>query len=150
MNTDSIEIAEFDSLKHRKQVVALWQDVFDYGAAHNSPDLVIDKKMAAEDGLFLVAISRQTVVGTVMTGYDGHRGWIYSVAVLPTHRKKGIGSALLAFAERRLSSLDCVKINLQIMAGNEVVQRFYQANGYSTEKRISMGKRLNENIDDDG
>lgn len=147
MNTDAIEIVEFDNVKHRKQVVALWQEVFGYEAAHNSPELVIDKKVAVRDGLFFVAIGRQVVVGTVMAGYDGHRGWIYSMAVHPTHRKKGIGSALLACAERKLSSLGCLKINLQIVEGNEAVQRFYQANGYLTEKRISMGKRLNENIE---
>ena len=146
MNNDSIKIVEFDNLKHRKQVVALWHDVFDYGAAHNSPELAIDKKIAAGDGLFFVAISQQIVVGTVMAGYDGHRGWIYSMAVLPIHRKRRIGSALLTFAEKKLSSLGCMKINLQIMDGNDAVQRFYQTNGYLTEKRISMGKLLKENI----
>ncbi|KKK58906.1 hypothetical protein LCGC14_3039730, partial [marine sediment metagenome] len=62
-------------------------------------------------------------------------------------QKKGIGSTLLAFAEEKLSSLGCMKINLQIMDGNDAVQQFYKANGYLTEKRISMGKRLNENIE---
>ncbi|MHC4740499.1 MAG: GNAT family acetyltransferase [Planctomycetota bacterium] len=147
-NTGSVEIVEFDNSKHRKQVGALWQDIFGYEAAHNSPELVIDRKIAAEDGLFFVAMSRQIVVGTVMAGYDGHRGWIYSLAVHPNHRKKGIGSALLAFAEKTLSSLGCMKINLQIMEGNEAVQRFYQTKGYSAEKRISMGKQLNDNIED--
>ena len=147
INTGSIKIVEFDNLKHRKQVVALWQDVFGYEAAHNSPELVIDKKIAVEDGLFFVVIRRQIVVGTVMAGYDGHRGWIYSIAVHPTHQRKGIGSALLAFAEKELSSVGCVKINLQIIDGNEGVQRFYQAKGYLAEKRISMGKRLDDNIE---
>ncbi len=146
MNVQSVEIIEFEDLKHRQQVVALWLDVLGYAATHNSPDLAIDKKIATDDGLFFVAVSQQTVVGTIMAGYDGHRGWIYSMAVLPAHRSKGIGSALLAFAERKLSDLGCVKINLQIMEGNEGAQSFYQAYGYSAEKRISMGKRLNENI----
>ena len=148
MNTDSIKSVEFDNLRHRKQVVKLWQDVFGYGRGRHCPELAIDKKMAAKDGLFFVAINQQIVVGTIMAGYDGHRGWIYSLAVLPTHRKKGVGSALLTFAEKRLSSLGCMKINLQVGDGNETVQRFYQANGYLTEKRISMGKLLKENIED--
>ena len=147
MSANSIKIVEFDNLKHRKQVVELWQDVFGYEAAHNSPELVIDKKIAAKDRLLFIAINQQIVVGTVMAGYDGHRGWIYSIAVLPSYQKKGIGSALLAFAEKKLSLLGCMKINLQIMDGNNAVQEFYQANGYLTEKRISMGKRLKENIE---
>ncbi len=144
MQTESIEIIEFDNAKHRSEVVELWQDVFGYSAAHNAPNLAIDKKFAAGDGLFFVALNAQAVVGTVMAGYDGHRGWIYSLAVVPEYRNKGIGSALMGHAERKLSSLGCLKVNLQIMDGNEPVQQFYQANGYQIERRISMGKLLNE------
>ena len=115
-----------------------------YGSSHNSPELAIDKKNQQEMGY-----SSWPSVGKllqVMAGYDGHRGWIYSMAVLPIYQKKGIGSALLIFAEKTLSSLGCMKINLQIMVGNDAVQRFYQANGYLPEKRISMGKLLKGNI----
>ena len=147
MTADSIDITEFDNLQHREQVAALWRDIFGYDTAHNSPELVIDRKCAVDNGLFFVAVRKQDVVGTVMAGYDGHRGWIYSLAVHPAHRMQGIGSALLALAERRLSSLGCLKINLQILEGNETVQRFYEANGYAAERRVSMGKRLVENIE---
>ncbi len=137
-----MEIIEFESSEHRKQVVDLWQEVFGYEADHNSPELVIDKKVTFNDGLFFVAINQQQIVGTVMAGYDGHRGWIYSIAVQPSYQKQGIGSELLSFVQDKLSSLGCLKVNLQIMEGNEKVQRFYQANGYTVEKRVSMGKRL--------
>ena len=146
-NNDSIEIVEFDNQKHRDQVTALWRNVFGYKDKRNNPKLAIDKKVAIGDGLFFVAITNELVVGTVMAGYDGHRGWIYSMAVDPQYQKKGIGSALLAYAESHLSSLGCVKINLQILNGNKTVQNFYQANGYLIEKRISMGKQLIENIE---
>jgi ribosomal protein S18 acetylase RimI-like enzyme len=148
MQADSVKIVEFDNQKHREQVIALWQEVFGYESEHNNPEIVIDKKIAAEDGLFFAAVSGQVVVGTIMAGYDGHRGWIYSMAIDPKHQKKGIGSALLSFAEKKLSSLGCMKINMQIMEGNEAVEHFYLANGYKTEKRISMSKRLHENIED--
>jgi ribosomal protein S18 acetylase RimI-like enzyme len=139
-------ILPFDDLLHRAQVVALWKSVFGYEAPHNAPEVSIAKKLAVGDGLFFVAIDGHDVVGTVMAGYDGHRGWIYSMAVHPDWRKKGIGSALLGHAEARLSALGCVKINLQIIEGNESVQTFYSAHGYMKEKRISMGKKLPENI----
>jgi ribosomal protein S18 acetylase RimI-like enzyme len=135
----------FDNRLHRDQVI-LWKEVFGYEADHNAPRLVIDKKFEFGDGLFFIALKNKAVVGTIMAGYDGHRGWIYSIAVSPNHQKQGIGSSLLSFAERKLSELGCMKINLQIMAGNEVVENFYLANGYKTEKRISKGKRLPENI----
>ena len=139
-------ITTFDNRLHRDQVITLWKEVFGYEADHNEPQIVIDKKLEFGDGLFYIALDNKAVVGTIMAGYDGHRGWIYSIAVSPNYQKKGIGSLLLSFAERKLSELGCMKINLQIMEGNEDVERFYLANEYQTEKRISMGKRLRENM----
>ncbi len=138
----SVEIVEYDDRLHRSQVIELWESVFDYPTAHNEPSLVVDRKLLVNDGLFLVAIDEQQVIGTVMAGYDGHRGWIYSLAVLPEKQRRQIGSKLLGRAEEKLIALNCVKINLQIADGNESVEPFYEANGYATEKRISMGKRL--------
>ncbi len=140
------EITVFDNKNHRHQVISLWKAVFGYETSHNAPDIVIDKKIDFNDGLFFVALENDNVIGTVMAGYDGHRGWIYSIAVSPDYRKSGLGSALLSFAEERLSEKGCMKINLQIMEENEPVEAFYISNGYKTEKRISMGKRLAQNI----
>ena len=139
---NSIQIKEFNNSKHRSQVIKLWQTVFRYEAAHNSPEVVIDKKLQNQDSLFFLALNGNEVVGTVMAGYDGHRGWIYSIAVHPDFQKQGIGSDLLLFTQGKLEALGCLKINLQIMEGNESVQRFYLANGYSVEQRVSMGKKL--------
>jgi ribosomal protein S18 acetylase RimI-like enzyme len=140
------EITAFYNKKHRDQVVSLWETVFGYETSHNAPNIVINKKIEFNDGLFFIAVDKGNVIGTVMAGYDGHRGWIYSIAVSPDYQKKGLGSALLSFAEERLSEKGCMKINLQIMEGNEPVEAFYLSNGYQTEKRISMGKRLVQNI----
>ncbi|HEX4120113.1 MAG TPA: GNAT family acetyltransferase [Verrucomicrobiae bacterium] len=142
----SIVITPFDNSVHRSQVAALWKTTFGYQTAHNDPGLVIDKKLAANDELFFVATAGDAVVGTVMAGYDGHRGWLYSVAVAPSHQRQGIGTRLLRHAEQALIRKGCVKINLQIMEGNESVMKFYDSLGYSTEKRISMGKRIVENL----
>ena len=142
----TLTIAAFDNRLHRDKVISLWNEVFGYEADHNVPQLVIDKKLEFGDSLFFIAQNNKDVIGTIMAGYDGHRGWIYSIAVSPYFQKQGIGSSLLAFAERRLSELGCMKINLQIMEGNEAVENFYIANGYQAEKRISMGKCLPENI----
>jgi ribosomal protein S18 acetylase RimI-like enzyme len=147
-NTMEHEIVAFDNGTHRDQVVSLWERVFGYKAPHNAPPLIIDKKLAVADGLFFVAVSGGVVVGTIMAGYDGHRGWIYSMAVDPDHRMQSIGSRLLSFVERHLASRGCLKINLQIIEGNDEVRAFYEANGYSVEKRVSMGKRLPENLPD--
>jgi ribosomal protein S18 acetylase RimI-like enzyme len=142
----SVIIEPFEDLRHRQPVVALWKAVFGYETAHNRPDLVIDKKLAVDDGLFFVGIANGEIVATVMAGYDGHRGWISSVAVHPAHRQQGIGTQLMVHAERALTARGAMKINLQIVEGNEAVAAFYAGLGYAQEKRISMGKCIHENI----
>jgi len=127
--------------------VELWETLFGYETPHNTPSLAIDKKLAAADGLFYVALSGQEVVGTVLAGYDGHRGWLYSVTVHPSHRRKGIGMNLVRHAEGALTARGCMKINLQIFSSNENVKTFYESLGYLIEPRISMGKKIESNIE---
>jgi ribosomal protein S18 acetylase RimI-like enzyme len=81
-----------------------------------------------------------------MAGYDGHRGWLYSVAVHPSHRREGLGAKLVRHAEDALITRGCMKINLQIVSANASVADFYEALGYSIEPRISMGKKIGANI----
>jgi ribosomal protein S18 acetylase RimI-like enzyme len=139
-------IANYSNEHHRAPVMALWETVFGYETAHNAPGLAIDKKVAVNDGLFFVALAGNVVVGTVLAGYDGHRGWLYSVAVHPAHRGKGLGAKLVRHAEGALTERGCMKINLQIVSTNEGVKSFYEALGYSVEPRISMGKKIESNI----
>ena len=145
-----LHILAFDNATHRTQVMAVWRDSFGYDTAHNEPGLVIDKKLALHDGLFFVAVAQGPlacdVVGTVMAGYDGHRGWLYSVAVQHGHRKVGVGRQLVAHAEQALASRGCLKINLQLIQSNAAVAAFYVAMGYAVEPRVSMGKLLHDNI----
>lgn len=132
--------------RHHDEVVQLWQSVFGYESPQNEPSLSIAKKVAVTDGLFFVAESDGQVIGTVMGGYDGHRGWIYSLAVHPGHRGQTLGTALMRRVEDALTELGCMKINLQVMPGNREVEEFYQKLGYATEPRISMGKQIPVNI----
>jgi len=136
----------FDNDKHREQVIELWNSVFDIKDARNKPGLSIDKKVAVKDDLFFITRDGNRIIGTVMAGYDGHRGWIYSLAVIPEKRKLNVGTALLKHAENELKKRGCVKINLQIFKDNDIVINFYLKNGYSIEERISMGKEIKDNI----
>ncbi|NIM95848.1 MAG: GNAT family acetyltransferase [Anaerolineales bacterium] len=126
----------------QESVTKLWREVFSDSSSWNIPEEDIERKLAIQRELFLVAVTEGEVVGTAMGGYDGHRGWIYYVAVLPEFRRIGIGSALMAKLENELNKLGCPKINLQVRASNEVVISFYKKLGYEVEDRVSMGKRL--------
>jgi ribosomal protein S18 acetylase RimI-like enzyme len=123
-------------------VAALWATVFPDDPPHNAPAIVIPKKLAVQPELFFVAEDAGQIAGTIMAGYDGHRGWLYTVAVDPGLRRRGIGSALVRHAEAALRSLGCPKVNLQVRASNAEVVAFYRTLGYDVEERISMGKRL--------
>lgn len=140
------QMALYSNEAHRAQVVSLWQQVFGHVGGHNDACMAIDKKVEANDGLFFVALQDGMVVGTTLAGYDGHRGWLYSVAVHPLYRKLGVGSALVSHAEEVLTRRGCMKINLQIVSGNENVAEFYEALGFAVEPRVSMGKKIALNI----
>ena len=128
----------------RKQVVSLWNDTFPYSTGHNEPEGAIDRKLDIDDGLFFVAVQGDVIVGTIMAGYDGHRGWIYSVAVNNAFRRRGIGSQLVVHAESALAKLGCPKVNLQVRADNVAVTAFYESLGFQCEERISMGKLVSD------
>jgi ribosomal protein S18 acetylase RimI-like enzyme len=125
-----------------RAVIALWNQVLSDSAPHNDPATAIRKKLAVGHDLFFVAEIDDEPVGTVMGGYDGHRGWIYSVATAPAHQRKGIGSALLRRLETALTEKGCLKVNLQVRSSKTAVIAFYEKLGYAVEDRVSMGKRV--------
>jgi ribosomal protein S18 acetylase RimI-like enzyme len=125
-----------------EEVKSLWEEAFPHDPLWNRAEVVIPAKMATQPELFLVAIDEGHVVGAALAGYDGHRGWLYSVAVSGPHQRTGLGSILVRTMEERLQSLGCLKINLQVLSFNIAQVRFYHKLGYKTEDRISMGRRL--------
>ena len=129
--------------EHFIGVETLWRECFPDDPARNHAAAAIPAKLAMGDDLFLVVEgSENEVIGTIMAWYDGHRGWLYSVAVKPDHRRNGTGTRLVEAACDRLKAFGCVKVNLQIRAGNEAVTAFYEALGFSVEPRTSMGREL--------
>ena len=126
----------------RAAVVALWALAFPDDPPRNRPDRVIDQKLRVQPDLFLVAEVDGRVVGAGLGGYDGHRGWVYHLAVHPQARRRGIGRALVEALEDALRERGCPKLNLQVRADNAAVQGFYEALGYRVEPRISLGKVL--------
>lgn len=127
---------------HYAGVDRLWRDAFPDDAPRNTAAVAIPQKLDYQPELFLVATDEGEVVGSVMAGYDGHRGWISRVAVHSSRRGQGVARALMTEVERRLAALGCPKVNLQVVTSNAAVVPFYERLGYVTEPRISMGKLL--------
>jgi ribosomal protein S18 acetylase RimI-like enzyme len=123
-----------------EDVKSLWQEAFPDLEDWRAPEIAIPAKIAMQPELFLVALAGGRVIGTTMAGYDGHRGWLYTVAVLRAFRREGVGSAMIREAEERLIALGCPKVNLQIVAANASTAAFYEKLGFAVEERLSMGK----------
>lgn len=127
---------------HFAGVDALWQTVFPDDPPWNAAASAIPAKLAVQPELFLVALDGANVTGSIMAGYDGHRGWLYALAVDPDQRRRGIAKALVDEAITRLRRLGCTKVNLQARAGNDTATDFWRVMGFTIEERVSMGRRL--------
>ena len=141
----SLSIRTFDAAD-TDAVIALWLEAFpeyrDPDRPQRNPHLSIRNKLATQPELFFVAVAGARIVGTVMAGYDGHRGWLYSLAVDLAFRRHGIGTRLVRHAETALSVLGCPKVNLQLLSAKADVRGFYEALGYRVDEVVSLGKRL--------
>lgn len=122
-------------------VVALWQAA-GLTRPWNDPRRDIARKLTVQPELFLVAEDAAAVVGTVMAGYDGHRGWLYYLATAPDRRGEGIGRALIHEAEQRLLALGCPKVQLMVRPDNTEARAFYERLGYDAFETWNTGKRL--------
>lgn len=130
------------SEEDRQEVVSIWETTFANDPPWNEPNLVIDTKLLVQPDLFIVYELEGTVVGTVIAGFDGFRGWIHHVAVEPKCQGLGISRKLIEAAESGLRKLGCRKINLQVRAENTLAAKKYRKMGFREEQRISMGKLL--------
>lgn len=108
----------------------------------NDPAKDIARKLQVRPDLFLVAAGEEGIVGSVMVGYDGHRGWINYLGVAPEAQRQGLGRRLMQEAERLLRLEGCPKINLQVRSLNTAAIEFYRRIGYLPDDVLSFGHRL--------
>ena len=122
-------------------VVALWTHC---GLVRpwNDPHKDVARKKQVQRDLFLVAEQGGEIVGAVMGGYEGHRGWVNYLAVHESQRRNGLGRTLMAEVETRLRALGCPKINLQVRNDNRGALAFYTRIGFTEDASVSLGKRL--------
>ncbi len=102
----------------------------------------IQKKMEYSPELFLVAEVGKTIIGTVIGGFDGRRGMVYHLAVLPGYRGQGVGSALMQEIEKRLRSKGCLKIYLMIKSDQPELLDYYGKLGWQPMDVIVAAKEF--------
>lgn len=108
----------------------------------NDPRKDIERKLSEHPELFFIGCLGPEVIATAMAGFDGHRGWVYYLAVSPDHQKQSYGRRLMQVVEKSLIDLGCPKLNLQIRTSNQDVIAFYRTLGYKQDEVVSLGRRL--------
>ena len=142
MTESSLLIRPFQT-EDEDALVALWK-MCELTVPWNNPHKDIARKLQVQPELFLVGILGNSLIATVMGGYEGHRGWINYLAVHPDFHGKGYGQGIMNSVETVLREMGCPKINLQIRRGNDKIASFYQKLGFTSDNVVSMGKRLED------
>ena len=110
----------------------------------NDPQTDIDRKYTDSPQLFFVGELKNELVASCMAGYDGHRGWIYFLAVKTSQQRKGLASMLVNHVEVELVKLGCPKVELMVRKTNDRVISFYKSIGFDPDPVIVLSKRLIE------
>lgn len=124
-------------------LVALW-DAAGISVPYNDPARDIPLVLASPNAALFVGLEAEALVGSVLAGHDGHRGWLYKLAVAPAVQRRGLGRQLVAHAEAWLAGQGLPKVNLMIRDTNAAVRDFYVRLGYAVAPRIVMQKGLAE------
>ena len=128
--------------KDREQVIQLWE-ICKLTRSWNDPKKDLDRKKGIGENLFIVLEHENKIIGTVMGGYDGHRGIMNYLAVNPNFGGNGYGKMLVEAIENKLKKLGCPKVNLLVRTDNIEVINFYEGIKYRKQDDVVvLGKRL--------
>jgi ribosomal protein S18 acetylase RimI-like enzyme len=122
-------------------VIALWHAA-GLTRPWNDPAADFRMALAAPSSTVLLACEGADLAGSVIVGFDGHRGWVYYLATDPAWRGRGIGRALMVAAEDWLKARGCPKVQLMVRGDNLAAKGFYAAIGYDVQDVVTLGKRL--------
>jgi ribosomal protein S18 acetylase RimI-like enzyme len=122
-------------------VVGLWQRC-GLTRPWNDPSSDIAFARRGPSSTILIGRTGDAIAATAMVGHDGHRGWVYYVAVDPVAQKQGLGRAIMAAAEDWLRQQGIAKVMLMVRPDNRQVQAFYETLGYDEQKRVIYSKWL--------
>lgn len=114
----------------------------------NDPNSDLSRALDAKNSTVLAAIDASDgLLGTVMVGHDGHRGWVYYLAVDPAARRQGLGRGLMAAAESWVRARGVPKLQLMVRGTNTAVVDFYTSLGYADQECVVLGKFFDPSLD---
>jgi len=115
----------------------------------NDPAADFRQALACPTSAILLGEQAGDLLGSAMLGFDGHRGWVYYLAVAPERQRQGHGRQLIAAAEAWMRARGVPKINLMVRDSNTAALGFYRALGYADQPVATLGKRLDRSEPDD-
>lgn len=124
-------------------VIALWQSC-GLTRPWNDPAADYARAVSAEHSDILLMRAGDAIAASVMVGEDGHRGWVYYLAVAPGRRRAGLGARMMKAAEDWLRARGVPKIQLMVREGNEEALAFYAALGLERQPVITVGRFLGD------
>ena len=125
----------------RDAVIEIWEAA-GLTRPWNDPVADFDRALAGVTSTVLVGVDDAMVIATAMVGEDGHRGWVYYLAVREDARGRGLGRAMMAAAEAWLRDRGAVKVQLMVRESNAAVIGFYEALGYEDADVRVLGRRI--------
>ncbi|MDG2002920.1 MAG: GNAT family acetyltransferase [Novosphingobium sp.] len=137
MGVSLVEAGETD----RSSVIELWRTA-GMTRPWNDPEADFDLALDVPTSTILLARDGEELAGTVMVGFDGHRGWVYYLGVDPSRQGEGIGRELMQASEGWLKSRGCPKIQLMVRGDNDAAGGFYAALDYEVQDVVTIGRRL--------
>jgi ribosomal protein S18 acetylase RimI-like enzyme len=120
-------------------VVALWERC-GLTRPWNDPRQDFLKAQAAADATVILGYEEDMLVASAMVGYDGHRGWVYYLAVEPSRQRQGHGRALMNAAEQWLRARKAPKLQLMVRETNAAAFDFYERLGFERQQVVTLGK----------
>ena len=120
-------------------VVSLWRGIPGIGLDDDSDSRPgITRYLKRNPGLSFVALAQGAIVGAVLSGHDGRRGYLHHLAVAATHRKLGIGKALTLRCLRALEKQGVPKCNIFLFRSNAKGRSFWKHNGWNLRPDLSV------------
>ena len=122
-------------------LVALWEAC---GLTRPWNDPERDARLAIEGATSVIIGLRDgdALIASVMAGFDGHRGWVYYLAVAPDRRREGLGRIMMEAAEAWLRERGAPKLQLMVRTTNDEALGFYEALGLEQQEVVTLGRFL--------
>lgn len=127
-----MSIADYDEVLH------LWQNSEGVGLNESDTRIAVASFLKRNPGMSFVARNGTVVIGAILCGHDGRRGYLHHLAVSPAHRRKGLGTRLVARCLAKLKQLRIVKCNIFLYNDNIDGEQFWRRNGWERRPDIFL------------